>query len=100
MDLKSSREVKHAKIFDTCLGVFQNLDQGPDRVLKTVFLNMATTLEWENLETCNFFQTIENQKILDPCLGVVQSLDQGPGGALKTVFFNMAIILEQMDLEA
>ena len=37
MDLKFSREVKHAKIFDTYPGVFQNLDQGPEGILKTVF---------------------------------------------------------------
>ena len=30
------KNVEHQKIFDTCLGVFQNLDQGPDGVLKTV----------------------------------------------------------------
>ena len=37
MDLKFSGEVKHAKIIDTSPGVFKNLDQGPDGVLKTVF---------------------------------------------------------------
>ena len=31
-------KIEHRKIFDTCLGVFQNLDQGPDGALKTVFL--------------------------------------------------------------
>ena len=35
-DLRYCREVKYQKIFDTCPGVFQNLDQGPDGVLKTV----------------------------------------------------------------
>jgi len=28
---------EHRKIFDKCLGVFQNLDQGPEGALKTVF---------------------------------------------------------------
>ena len=36
-DLKFCREVKNQKIFDTYLGIFQNLDQGPDGALKTVF---------------------------------------------------------------
>ena len=33
--LKFCGEVKNQKIFDTCLGVFKNLDQGPDVALKT-----------------------------------------------------------------
>ena len=37
-DLKFCREVKHLKVFDMCLAFFQNLDQGPDGALKTVFL--------------------------------------------------------------
>ena len=32
---------------DTCLGVFQNLDQGPDGVLKLFLLNVARALELE-----------------------------------------------------
>ena len=52
------------------------MDQGPNRALKTLFLNMAITLEW---------MKIEHQKIFDTCLGVFQNLDQGPDGALKTV---------------
>ena len=32
--LKFWRELKHQKTFDTCPGVFQNLDQGPDGALK------------------------------------------------------------------
>ena len=35
--LKFCRELKHQKIFDTCPGVFQNLDQWPDGALKIVF---------------------------------------------------------------
>ena len=31
------KKIEHQKIFDTCLGVFQNLDQGPDGALKIVF---------------------------------------------------------------
>ena len=62
------------------------MDQGSNGALKTVFLNMAITLEWINLETQNFFQKIEHRKIFDTCLGVFQNLDQGPDGALKTGF--------------
>ena len=40
-DPKFCRRVKHLKIFDTCPGVFQNLDQGADGALKTVFFNIA-----------------------------------------------------------
>ena len=36
--LKFCREVKYQKIFDTCSGFFQNLDQESDGALKTVFL--------------------------------------------------------------
>ena len=32
------KRVEHQKIFDMCLGIFQNLDQGPDGALKTVIL--------------------------------------------------------------
>ena len=32
------REVNYQKIFDTCPGFFQNLDQGPYGALKNVFL--------------------------------------------------------------
>jgi len=51
-DLKFNRD---AKIYDTCPGVFQNLDQGPDGALKTFFFNIVITLEWMSLETRNFF---------------------------------------------
>jgi len=34
--LKFCRELKYQKIFDTCPGVFQNFDQGPDGALKIV----------------------------------------------------------------
>ena len=33
---KFCRELKHQKIFETCPGVFQNLDQGPNGALKIV----------------------------------------------------------------
>jgi len=36
-DLKFCSWVKHLKIFDTCPGIFRNLDQGPYGVLKTDF---------------------------------------------------------------
>ena len=59
------------------------MDQGLNRALKTVFLNMAITLECMNLETQ---KKIEHQKIFDTCLGVFQNVDQRPDGAVKTVF--------------
>ena len=85
-DLKFCREVKNQKIFDTCPGFLQNVDQGPDGTLRTVFLNMVITLEGMNLELRNFFLNVGHQKIFDTCLGVFQNLDQGLDGALKTVF--------------
>ena len=44
-------KAEHLKIVDTCPGVFQNLDQGPDGALKIVFFNMTRTLEGINLWT-------------------------------------------------
>ena len=66
------REVKYQKIFDTCPGFLQNLEQGPDGALKTFFL---------------LCREVKNQKIFDTYLGIFQNLDQGPDGAFKTVLF-------------
>ena len=45
------------------------MDQGPNGALKTVFLNMAITLEGMNLETQIFFLKIEHQKIFGKSFG-------------------------------
>ena len=44
-DPKFFLKIEHQKIFDTCLGVFQNLDQEPNGALKLFFLNMARALD-------------------------------------------------------
>ena len=38
---KFFHKIEHQKIFDTCPEVFQNLDQGPNGALKTVFLKYS-----------------------------------------------------------
>ena len=94
-DLKFCREVKNQKIFDTCPGFLQNLDQGPDGALKTVFFKNRQNFGRDEPRDPNSFLRVKHQKIFDTCLTVFQSLAQGPDGALKTVFFfNMARTLE------
>ena len=50
-DLYFFLTIDNQKILDTCLGVFQNLDQGSGGALKIVYINVAITLEWMDLET-------------------------------------------------
>ena len=57
---------------DTCLEVFQNLDQGPVGALKNVFLKYGYYFGMDGPRGLEFF----------------------------SIFFNMAIILERIDLEA
>ena len=47
--------IENQKILDTCLGFFQNLDQGPGGALKTVSFDMAKILERKDLEAWIFF---------------------------------------------
>jgi len=84
--LKLFREVKYEKIFDTCPGFFQNLDQGPDGALKTFFLKYAWNFGMDEPTDLKFCREVKNQKIFDTCPGFFQNLDQGPDGALKIVF--------------
>ena len=50
--LKFCREVKYRKIFNTCLGFFLDLDQGPEGALKFMFfLHMARAFEGMDLGT-------------------------------------------------
>ena len=49
--LKFCRELKHQKIFGTCPGVFQNLDQGSDGALKNIFVKYGWKLEMYEPET-------------------------------------------------
>jgi len=46
-DLKFCSGVKYLKIYDMCPRIFQNLDQGPDGVLKTVFLKYGWSFGME-----------------------------------------------------
>ena len=48
-------KLKNLKIFDTCPGFPQNLDQGPDGTLKTFFFKYRYNFGWMSLETRNFF---------------------------------------------
>ena len=40
LELEIFLKIEREKILDTCLGVFQNLDQGPGEVLKIVFFKL------------------------------------------------------------
>ena len=54
-DLKFCREAKNQKIFDTCPGFLQNLDQGPDGALKTFFLKHAYNFGMDEPRDPKFF---------------------------------------------
>ena len=64
-DLKFFREVKNQKIFDTCNGFLQNLDQGPDGALKTVFLKYGYNFEMDKPTDLKFRRGVKNKKIFD-----------------------------------
>ena len=95
-ELKFCREVKNQKIvikqccnqkiFDTCPGFLQNLDQEPDGALKTVFLKYSYNFGIDEPTDLKICEEVKYQKIFDPCSGFPQNLDQGPDEALKTVF--------------
>ena len=84
--LKFSRVIKHAKIFDKCPGVFQNLDQGPDGVPETVFPKYGKNFGMEESRDLKFCREVKHQKIFDNCPGIYRNLDQGSDGVSKTVF--------------
>ena len=86
-DLKFFSGLKNLKIYDTCPGIFQNLDQGPDGVPETVFPKYGKNFEMGESRDLKFCREVNHQKMFHMCPGVFQNLDQGPlDGAVKTVF--------------
>ena len=61
--LKFCRELKHQKIFHTCLRAFQNLDQGPDGALKTVFLKYGQKFGMAEPSELTFCRKVKHQKV-------------------------------------
>ena len=78
-NLKFRREVRYQKIFDACLGIFQNLDQRP------VLLKYGYNFGMDEPIYLKFCRESKHQKIFHTCLRAFQNLDQGLDGALKTV---------------
>ena len=73
-------------MFDTCPRDFQNLDQGPDGVLKIVFLKYGYILGMDKLRDLKFCIRVKHLKLFHMSPGIFRNLDQGPEEVLKTVF--------------
>ena len=67
-----------------CREFFQNLDQGRDGALKTVFLKYGFNFGMNEPTDLKFRREVKNQKIFDICPGFFQNLEQESDGALKT----------------
>ena len=93
--------MENQKILDTCLGVFQNLDQGPGEALKTVFLKYGYYFGMDGPRGLKFFLNNRESKNIGHVSRIFPKFGPGTGWGLENCFFfNMAIILERIDLEA
>ena len=61
-NLKFCREVRYQKIFDVCLGIFQNLDQRLDGVLKTVLFKYGYNFGMDEPIYLKFGREMSNKK--------------------------------------
>ena len=93
-------KIGHEELLKMRLGVFQNLDQGPGGVLKTVFFKYGFNFGTDGPRDLKFVLEDRTWKILGNCYGVFQNIDQGPGVVFKIVFFwIMAKTLERMIID-
>ena len=85
-DLKFCREVKHQKIFNTCPGFFQSLDQGPDGALKIIFLKYGLNFGMDKPRELKFCRGVKHLKIFDICSGFTEIWTMGLEWGLENCF--------------
>ena len=60
-ELAFCRKVKHKKVFDTCPGFFENLEQVPDGALKTFYLKYGWNCGMDVPRDLEFCRKLKHQ---------------------------------------